>query len=224
MFVGHVALGFVGKTLAPRVSLAWLVLCTQLADVLWPLFLLTGIEHARIVPGITAASPLDLYDYPYSHSAGALLVWSVLAASPWLYSRRFREAAVVFGAVFSHFVLDVISHRPDMPLVPGSTLVFGLGLWNSRVLSLLVEGALWAVGLAVYVRATRATSAFGRYGLWALVALLTAAWLGGMYGPPPPSIRVLALSALVAAAVLVAWLWFLDARRPVHAAGVRPDH
>jgi hypothetical protein len=224
LFVGHVALGFVGKTLAPRVSLAWLVLCTQLADVLWPLFLLAGIEHARIVPGITAASPLDLYDYPYSHSAGALLVWSVLAASPWLYGRRFREAAVVFGAVFSHFVLDVISHRPDVPLVPGSPIVFGLGLWNSRVLSLLVEGALWAAGLTIYARATRATSAFGRYGLWALVALLTFAWLGGMYGPPPPSITAVALSGLIATVVFVAWLWFLDARRPLRAPSVRSGH
>jgi hypothetical protein len=215
MFVGHVALGFVAKTLAPRVSLAWLVVCTQLADVLWPLFLLTGLEHARIVPGITAASPLDLYDYPYSHSAGALLFWSLLAASPWLYARRFRDAAVVGGAVFSHFVLDLITHRPDLQLVPGGAHVFGLGLWNSRLLSLLVEGALWAAGLAIYARATRATSAFGRYGLWVLVALLTVAWLAGMYGPPPPSIHAVAVSGLVATAVFVAWLWRLDAHRPL---------
>jgi len=213
MFVGHVALGFVGKTLAPRVSLAWLVVCTQLADILWPVFLLAGIEHARIVPGITAASPLDLYDYPYSHSAGALLVWSVLAASPWLYSRKFREAAVVAGAVFSHFVLDVVSHRPDVPLVPGSPIVLGLGLWNSRLLSLLVEGALWVGGLAIYARATRATSAFGKYGLWVLAGLLTVAWLAGMYGPPPPNIQVVAVSGLIATGVFVAWLSLLDARR-----------
>jgi hypothetical protein len=215
MFVGHVALGFVGKCLAPRLSLAWLVVCTQLADILWPLLLLLGVEHARIVPGITAASPLDLYDYPYSHSALTLLVFSLLCASPWLFRRELREAAVVGAAVFSHFVLDVVTHRPDVPLYPGGETLLGLGLWNSRVLSVLVEGALWAGSLAFYARRTRPTSGFGRYGLWTLVGLLSVAWLSGVYGPPPPSIQVVAISALVATLVFVAWLWLLDARRPV---------
>src|SRR6185503_5233022 len=95
MFVGHFAVGFLAKRAVPRVSLTYLVLCTQLLDVLWPVFILTGIEHARIVPGITAASPLDLYDFPWSHSLVMSLVWSALAAAPWLGRRRWREAAAI---------------------------------------------------------------------------------------------------------------------------------
>lgn len=218
MFVGHVALGLVAKTVAPRVSLAWLVFCAELSDLLWAVFVLVGLEHTRVVPGHTAASPLDLYDIPYSHSAGALFVWSVLAAAPWLYTRRFREAALIAGLVLSHFALDVVSHRPDMPLTPRGDTVLGLGLWHSRALSLVVEGGLWAAAVALYTRRTSARTGFGRYGWWALVALLTVAWLGGMYGAPPPSGQAAAGAMLLALVLCIAWLGWIDTRRPLRRA------
>jgi membrane-bound metal-dependent hydrolase YbcI (DUF457 family) len=213
MFVGHIAVGFLGKRVAPRLSVAFLVFCTAFLDVLWPLFILVGLEHARIVPGITPASPLDLYDYPWSHSLVMSGVWSLLMATPWLARRRWRESLVVAACVFSHVVLDVVSHRPDVPLYPGSTTKIGLGLWNSRAGTVAVEGGLWVAALIVYARAFRPTSGWGRWGLWALATLLTLAWLGGVYGPPPPDIRTVAWSALPAILVFTGWLWTVERRR-----------
>lgn len=213
MFVGHLAVGFLGKRAAPRVPLPFLVFCTSFLDVLWPIFILTGIERARIVPGITAASPFDFVYYPWSHSVLMAAVWSALAVLPWLVGRRWREAAVVAICIFSHVVLDVVSHRPDIPLTPHGTTKIGLGLWHSRAGTVLVEGALWIVALAVYARAFRPTSRWGRWGLWSLVVLLTAAWLNGIYGPPPPNLTVVAASALPAIAVFTFWLWTVERRR-----------
>jgi len=213
MFVGHLAIGFLGKRAVPRVPLAFLVFCTSFLDVLWPIFILLGIEHARIVPGITAASPLDLYDYPWSHSVVMAAVWSVLAALPWALGRRGREAAIVALCVFSHVVLDIVSHRADIPLWPGSSMKVGFGLWQSRAASVLVEGALWAFALVVYARAFHPTSRWGRWGLWILVLLLTFAWLSGPFGPPPPSITVVAASALPAIAIFTLWIWTVERKR-----------
>ena len=213
MFVGHLAVGFLAKRAAPRVPLAFLVFCTTFLDVLWPIFILLGIEHAKIVPGITAASPFDFRDYPWSHSLLMAALWSLLAAFPWLLGRRGREALVIAVCVFSHVVLDVVSHRADIPLAPGSVTKIGLGLWASRTATVLVEGGLWAVALAVYARAFRPTSRWGRWGLWSLVLLLTAAWLQGVYGPPPPSLTMVAASALPAIALFTLWLWTIDRKR-----------
>lgn len=213
MFVGHAAVGFLARRAMPSLSLTFLVFCTMFLDVLWPVFILTGLEHAAIVPGITAASPLDLSDYPWSHSLVMSVAWSLLAAMVWMLNRRWREALVVAGCVFSHFVLDVISHRPDVPLYPGGSARIGLGLWNSRAATLAVEGTLWVVALILYARASRPTSGWGRWGLWLLVALLTAGWLQGMFGPPPPSIKIVAASALPFIALVTFWLWTIERRR-----------
>ncbi len=213
MFVGHLAVGFLGKRVAPRVSVAFLIFCTTFLDVLWPVFILLGIEHAAIVPGLTPASPLDLYDYPWSHSLLMALVWSLALAAPWLVRRQRREALVIAACVFSHAVLDVVSHRADVPLFPGSDVKIGLGLWYSRTGTVVVEGGLWAIALLIYARAFRPTSAWGKWGLWSLAVLLTLAWLGGVYGPPPSNIRTLAASALPAIAVFTAWVWSVERRR-----------
>jgi hypothetical protein len=213
MFVGHFAVGFLGKRAAPRVPLAFLIFCTAFLDVLWPIFVLAGIEHARIAPGITAASPLDFVYYPWSHSVLAAVVWSALAALPWLLARRTREGLVVAACIFSHIVLDIVTHRADIPLAPGSDMKLGLGLWQSRAASVAVEGTLWVVALALYTRWYRPTSGWGRWGLWALVVVLTGAWLSGFYGPPPPSIAMVAGSALPFIALLMVWFWSIDRRR-----------
>jgi len=213
MFVGHFAVGFLSKRAAPRVPLAFLIFCTAFLDVLWPIFVLAGIEHARIVPGITAASPLQFLYYPWSHSVLAAVVWSALAALPWLAGRRVREGLVVAACVFSHVVLDIVTHRADIPLAPGSTTKLGLGLWQSRPASVLVEGTLWVVALVLYARWYRPTSGWGRWGLWSLVVILTGAWLSGVYGPPPPSIRMVAVSALPFIALFTGWIWTVERRR-----------
>src|SRR5215471_18702837 len=125
MFIGHFALGFAAKRAAPRTSLVLLFAAAQFADLLWPLLVAVGIEQVRIEPGNTAFTPLDFVSYPYSHSLALLAVWGVVFTL--VFGRNF---AILAGLVVSHWVLDWITHRPDMPLYPGSAK-YGLGLWNS---------------------------------------------------------------------------------------------
>ena len=201
------------KRAAPKLSLPLLFTAVSFLDILWPLFIVLGIEHARIVPGITEASPLDLHDYPWSHSLVTSLGWSLLLSAPFFAKRRPREALVVACCVFSHFVLDFVTHRPDLPLAPGTEGRYGLGLWNALVPAVLVEALLFAAGVFVYVKSTHATGRWGTIGLGALVAVLTVSWLSGVFGPPPPDIRIVAVSALVFIPITLAWSWAIDRAR-----------
>jgi membrane-bound metal-dependent hydrolase YbcI (DUF457 family) len=213
VFVGHFAAGFAAKAAAPRVNLGWLVLAGAFVDLLFTLFLLLGIEHARVVPGFTPANPLELYDYPWSHSLALVLVWSLLAGALWWLWRRDRRGAVVIGlVVLSHWVLDVVSHVPDVPLWPGGDARLGLGLWRSVSGTVLVEGGLWVAAVALYARATRARDRIGRWGFWTFVAVLTLMWTASLAGPPPPDVRVVAWSNL-AMVLFLAWPAWFDRHR-----------
>src|SRR5438552_173444 len=132
MFIGHFALGFAGKRAAPRISLAVLFIAVQWADLLWPVLLAAGLEQVRIDPGNTAVTPLDFVSYPYSHSLAMLVLWGVVLGLIYRISTGTNGSAVAVLAllVVSHWVLDFLTHRPDMPLYPGGP-TFGLGLWNS---------------------------------------------------------------------------------------------
>jgi membrane-bound metal-dependent hydrolase YbcI (DUF457 family) len=218
MFVGHLALGLAAKRVSPRVSLAVLFSAAQLADILWPVFIAIGVEQVRIAPGITAFTPLDFVSYPYSHSLVFLIGWGI--AFGILY-RRFtgdRTAVVVIAAlVVSHWVLDFVTHRPDMPIYPGSQK-FGLGLWNSIPATLIVELILYVVGLGVYLRATEARDKVGRWGFIALAVFLVIVYLASI-GLAPPSIQGLYVSAMAGIIVLTVWSWWADRhRRPRPAA------
>jgi hypothetical protein len=208
MFVGHYAAGFLGKRAAPRVGLGWLLLAATLMDLLWAAFLLLGLEHARIVPGFTAANPLDLYDYPWSHSLLLGFGWSALAAAGWwLWRRDARGAAVLGAVVFSHWLLDLASHLPDLPLWPGGGRRMGLGLWGSVTATVVVEGGLWLLAVVLYARGTRARDRVGSVGLWAFVALLSAAYAGS-FGGAPPSVQAIAGTNLTTALLLLWAAWF----------------
>src|SRR4029450_8617224 len=152
MFLGHLAVGLAGKRAAPSVSLATWLTSVQLLDLLWPIFLLAGLEHVRIAPGITRFTPLDFYDYPITHSLVGSAFWAALLAGGWMVARHnARVAGLLAAGVVSHWVLDVISHRPDMPVLPHGPYI-GLGLWNSVAATLLVELTMFAAGIALYVR------------------------------------------------------------------------
>jgi hypothetical protein len=212
MFVGHFGLGLAAKRVVPAVSLGTLFLSVQLADGLWPLFLLLGLEHVRIVPGLMAASPLDFTDYPFSHSLVTLAGWGVAFGTIYWLIRRNRWAALVLaGGVVSHWLLDVIVHRPDLPVFPHGPYL-GLGLWQSIPATLAVEGALYLGGLALYLTATRAKDRIGHYALWSLYGLLAALWIGGLLGPPPPNERMLAFSGL-AMWITIPWAYWIDRHR-----------
>jgi membrane-bound metal-dependent hydrolase YbcI (DUF457 family) len=213
MFIGHYALGFGAKKAAPGLSLGVLLAAPQLLDMLWPIFLLLGIERVRIDPGNMAFTPLAFDSYPWSHSLLLASLWGVIfALLVFAFSKNGAGAVVVFALVVSHWVLDWVTHGPDMPLSPWSERKVGLGLWNSVPGTLAVEGALYAAGLSFYLRSTRARDAAGRWILAALVLFLLVMYLFAAFGPPPPNVRTVAWGTL-GLWLVPAWGWWIDRHR-----------
>ena len=213
MFLGHFGVGFGVKTAAPRTSLGTLLLASQLIDLLWPTLLLVGVERVAITPGITRVVPLDFTHYPISHSLAAVLLWAVLFGVAYQALRRYPRGALVCGlAVVSHWLLDLLTHRPDLPLSPGSDARVGLGLWGSLPATLLVELAVFAVGVFLYLRTTRASDRTGSIALWALVGFLLVIYAGNILGPPPPSVSAIAWLGQ-AQWLLIAWGYWIDRHR-----------
>jgi hypothetical protein len=206
MFIGHHAAAFAAKPFAPRVGLGTLFAAAMLADLVWPILLLLGFEHVRIAPGITAFTPLDFYDYPITHSLVAALGWAIAFA---LIVRR--HPLVVGAVVLSHWVLDFVTHRPDLPLWPGGPKV-GLGLWHSIPATIAVEVPLFILGLALYLRATRTRDRTGSIALWALVLFLAVVYVGNFTSPPPPSAAAIGWVGL-AQWLFVPWGWWIDHHR-----------
>ena len=196
MFLGHFAVALSAKKAAPKTSLGTLVLAAQFADILWPVLLFLGLERVQIVPGFHAASPMDFTSFPISHSLVAQLGWGALLAAAYFILRRDARSAILVGLLVpTHWVLDFIAHGPDMPIYPGGAK-FGLGMWNSVPLTIFVEFALFAAGIAIYVRATRAMDRAGNFALWSLLGVLAVLYLASLFGPPPPSVHALAWSAM----------------------------
>lgn len=212
MFLGHYGLALAAKRAAPRTSLGAGVLAAQWIDVLWPVLLLAGLERVRIAPGLMAANMLDFVHYPITHSLLAVLGWAVLVGGVYLLLTRKRIGAGVLAAlVVSHWFLDALTHRPDLPLWPGSETLVGVGLWNSVPWTLVLEFGLLGVGLLVYTRTTRPEDRVGRWGLWAMVAVLAAFYLSSFAGPPP-SESALAFGGLMLW-VFVPWAHWVDRHR-----------
>jgi hypothetical protein len=213
MFIGHYALGLAAKRAAPRTSLGTLFLAPTLADLLWPIFLLLGWEHVHAVPSTNPFLVGWFDDYPYSHSLFMLVIWGALLGSLYRARTGNKRGALVIGLlVVSHWILDVITHRPDMPIYPGSLLV-GLGLWNSVRATIIVEVAMLLAGIVIYARATRARDGIGRWGFWSLIALLVIAYVGSIKTPPPSSITALAVGAIIFGWVFVLFAWWVDRHR-----------
>ncbi len=216
MFIGHFAVGFAAKRAVPRVSLAALLLAALFADVLWPVLVLLGVEQVRIAPGHTVMTPLAFVSYPWSHSLLLLAGWGVVVGVAYRGIVGGRRTFVVLAAlVVSHWVLDWITHAPDMPLYPGGP-TYGLVLGNSRPGTMVVELLLFAAGLFLYTQVTRASDAIGRWAFRALAALLTVIYLAdSLSGMPPPSVTVLCSVAIAASVLFPAWAWWADRHREV---------
>jgi membrane-bound metal-dependent hydrolase YbcI (DUF457 family) len=213
MFIGHLGAGMAGKAAASRLSLATAFAAAQWADLLWPVLLLTGVEHVRIVPGLMKTSPLDFTDYPVSHSLAALAGWAVLLAA--LHFRARRDpltAAVVAALVLSHWFLDVLMHRRDVPVWPGGPRV-GLGLWNSVAATVALEAGIYGAGIALYLRKTRSRDRVGSWGLGALLVFLFAGWAASLFGPPPPGVGALAWTSIALGLLILLWAYWVDAHR-----------
>jgi len=214
LFIGHFAIALGAKKMAPEVSLGTLFLACQLADLLWPNFVFLGIEQFAVQAGNTVMTPLDFVHYPWSHSLLALAIWSGLFAAGFSVLRRTggRVAIVIAALVLSHWLLDVITHRPDMPISIGNATRIGLGLWNYPWLAIPLELILFGIGLWVYSRATVAKDRSGNIGFWALVLFLLLVYAANLLGPPPPSVVAVAWSA-EAVWILVFWGYWLDRHR-----------
>lgn len=213
MFIGHIAIGLGAKRAAPRTSLGTLLLAAQWTDLLWPVFLILGWERVRIVPGFTAVSPFYFSQYPLSHSLLADFGWATLLAGLYLVLRKNRRGSLwVWLCVMSHWLLDAISHRPDLPLYPGGMRLVGLGLWNSLAGTLVVEGAMFAVGVILYNRTTHARDKIGDFAYKSFIALLVFFYLASVLGPPPPSVRSVEIAGLFGW-LLVAWAYWIDRHR-----------
>jgi hypothetical protein len=226
MFLGHFAVGFAAKRVAPRASLGWLVMAPILPDLLWPFFLLAGWERVRIDPGNTAFTPLAFDAYPWSHSLEMSCVWAALLAGTYLGLSRARRgdaarggarwdvrgAWVIALAVVSHWLLDVVTHRPDMPVTVSGTARLGLGLWNSIPATMVVEGLMFAAGVGAYASMTRPVDRAGAWALNALVVLLALLYASLVFSPPPPGVSAIAYSDM-AAWLLPLWAWWIDGHR-----------
>jgi hypothetical protein len=213
MFLGHFGLAFAAKRAAPGVSLAALFTAGQLADVLWPFLLIAGVEQVRIDPGNTAVTPLDFVSYPISHSLLLLCLWGAVFGLVGARIVRGRWVAVTLAAlVVSHWVLDVVVHRPDVPVYPGGPRL-GLGLWNSVPGTIAMELLLFGAGVWVYARETRARDGVGRWAFAALVVFLLLVYAGNLIGGPPPSVAILAWSAIAGSFLLLLWAWWTDRHR-----------
>jgi hypothetical protein len=214
MFIGHFAVAFGAKKAVPRTSLATLVVAAQLLDLIWPVLVLLGVETVRI--DAAAPSPflhLWFVRYPWSHSLAMAIVWGVVFAIAYRAKTGYARGAVaVLALVVSHWVLDWVTHRPDLQLAPGIATRVGLGLWRSPAATVAVEGALFAAGLALYAGATRARDRAGRWGFAGFVAFLLLAYASSLGGGAPPSANAVAATVLVAFA-LIPWIAWFDRHR-----------
>jgi hypothetical protein len=227
MFVGHYAVGLAAKRFEPRVSLGTFVLAAMLADVLWCVAMLAGLERVSYQPGRGAANYLVASNIALSHSLLMDATWAALfAGGYYLWRRYWRGAWMLFAAVLSHWVLDVLAHRPDMPLAPGLEERIGLGLWTSVPATIVVEGGLWIAAIVLYARGTRPRSLTGAIAFWIGIALLTLLWLGNISGPPPQDPRTAPVASLALFGLSIAWAYWMNRLRTpsiqVQCAGAEP--
>jgi hypothetical protein len=193
MFIGHYGAGFSFKKATPAISLGLFFIAVQFLDLLWPTLLLLNIEHVQITTAKTAPIPLLFTDYPYSHSMLMAILWSLLFGGfYWLFKKNITNAVILGLAVFSHWILDLFVHLPDLPLYPGSSINLGLELWRYPIITAIVEGCLFIGGLLFYMSATKPKNLAGSMWLVVLVILLLGAHIANLFSPPPPSVNAIA--------------------------------
>lgn len=213
MFIGHYAVGLAAKKFAPRASLGVLIAAPLLLDLLWPIFLLIGWEQVSIQPNPNPFLRLWFDSYPISHGLVAVIGWATLLASIYFGVARYLAGALtVWVGVVSHWLLDYVVHRPDLPLYAGSRRLLGLGLWNHPRITISVETLLLVLGVVIYLYSTRAKDRIGAIAFWAFAIVLIALFEFVVFGPPPKTVKQLALGSLFTW-LFVAWAWWFDRHR-----------
>jgi hypothetical protein len=214
VLVGHFAMGFFGKRVEPRLSLGTLILAAMLPDLLWPVFTVAGLERVKFGSGLGAGNYLEAVDIAMSHSLLMGAVWAAILGLTYIWmGRSLRGACVLIVVVLSHWLLDVVSHRPDMPLAPAMSLRLGLGLWTSIPATVLVEGGLWLTAIVVYARATEARTRAGVYAYWSVLPLLTLIWYNNIAGPAPDNAASAPVASFVLFSLVVLWAYWMNRLR-----------
>lgn len=207
MFIGHYALAFGAKKINKLPSLAIMFVAVQLLDLLWPIFVLTGMETFEIDPGNTVLTPLNFTSYPYSHSLFMAVIWAILFAVGYFLFTKNKKGALLLGClVLSHWVLDFITHRPDLPLSPFSDLKVGLGLWNMPMAEIVLEIGLFLIGVYFYFKTVNPKR---KMAFWSLIMFFLVIYFMNIFGPPPPSINAVAWSANLMW-LIVLWAWWIE--------------
>ncbi|MBI5886375.1 MAG: hypothetical protein HZB85_07315 [Deltaproteobacteria bacterium] len=215
MFIGHYGAGLALKRFAPNTSLGTLLLAALWLDIIWPVFILLGIERVTITPGATRVTPLVFEYYPFTHSLLATVFWAVsLFVICRLLKGRFYTALALGAGVLSHWLLDAIVHKPDLPIGISNASFAGMGLWNHPWATALVEGLIFAVGLSLYLGTTRPINAIGRYGIWAFAGVLVIIYAVQFAGSVPPNATVVAYVGLAQALLIIFGGWADRGRRP----------
>jgi hypothetical protein len=211
MFVGHYGVSFAAKRVERRVPLWVWFIAVQWLDVIWSVLVLMGTEKLRITPGFTEANALDLYYMPYTHGLpGSIVLSLVFGGIVALFTTGNRGTTIllVAAASFSHWVLDLVVHTPDLPLYDNTAKV-GFGLWRHVAFSFPLEIIVLVLGAWFYARMTTFASAKGKYVFWGFVIFLAAVQVYANFGPPPSSPQAMAVTALAfcfVLALLAAWV------------------
>lgn len=215
MFLGHYAIGYAAKKAVPKISLGTYFIAAQFIDLLWPLFVIVGLEKVRIDPGNTSFTPLDFSFYPFSHSLAATIVWGAIVGGIYYLVRKDTKGGLLLGGVvISHWILDFITHRPDLPLITDDSPKVGLGLWYSVAGTVAVELLLFVGGFWLYLKATKAKDAVGRFGAWGLGIFFLLVYLLNLTGPPPPSTEAIAYAGLALWLIVLLAYWIDKHRAP----------
>lgn len=219
MLVGHYAVGLLAKSVEPQTSLGTFVMAAMFADFAWCFFMMAGTEHVQFTSGMGAGNYFNATNIAMSHSLLMNAVWATLFATAYFLRRRHpRGAFIIFLAVLSHWLLDFISHRPDMLVMPGTHAYFGLGLWTSIPATLIVEGGFWMLAIIMYARVTRPRNGAWRYVFWSGIVLLTLVWYSNIAGPPPRNPTTAPLASLAFFSLSVAWAYWVNRLRPAQPA------
>jgi membrane-bound metal-dependent hydrolase YbcI (DUF457 family) len=213
MFIGHFAVGIGAKALQPKLSLGTLFIAVQFLDLLWPSLLMLNLEHVTISPGITAVAPLDFDSYPISHSLFMTIVWSLLFGLTYFFYSSDKKSAIILGlCVMSHWLLDLLVHRPDLPISPISDLKVGFGLWYSLYATIIIETAFFLIGICMYYKVNRENNTIVSWGFYALIGLLYIIYLINTLGPVPNSVKDISIGAQFQW-LFVIWAYWIDRKK-----------
>ena len=213
MFIGHFGVGFAGKKLDNPTSLGTYFLASQWVDLIWPIFLLLGIERVEIEPGITTVTPLNFVYYPFTHSLLGIILWGALFGLIYfIFKKKLKTSLILSALVVSHSVLDLFVHIPDIVLIPGLDLKLGFGLWNSIAGTIILEGLIFAAGVVIYKNTTKAKNKIGIYSLYGLLVFLVLIYVANLFGPPPESVESIATVGN-AQWLIILWGYWIDRNR-----------